>query len=51
MTIPFKWGLLLQILALGQADIVIVSDYNKGFLSDLDLKEIAKKSILIYFRQ
>ena len=44
-------GIPLQILAIGQADVVIISDYNKGFLSDLDLKEIAKKSILIYLRQ
>jgi sugar/nucleoside kinase (ribokinase family) len=31
---------------LGEADIVIVSDYNKGFLGDADLKEIARKSKL-----
>jgi D-beta-D-heptose 7-phosphate kinase/D-beta-D-heptose 1-phosphate adenosyltransferase len=42
---PFKWSLEVDIM-LGQADIVIVSDYNKGFLNDLDLKEIALKSKL-----
>jgi bifunctional ADP-heptose synthase (sugar kinase/adenylyltransferase) len=43
--VPFKWGLQTDV-ALGEADIVIVSDYDKGFLRDLDLKEIAKKSNL-----
>ena len=42
---PFKWSLEVDIM-LGQADIVIISDYNKGFLNDLDLKEIALKSKL-----
>ena len=41
----FKWSVFTD-TSIGQADIVIVSDYNKGFLSDLDLKEIAKKSTL-----
>tara|TARA_R110000782_G_scaffold83564_3_gene163632 strand:+ start:235 stop:972 length:738 start_codon:yes stop_codon:yes gene_type:complete len=42
---PFKWGPTVDIM-IGQADIVIVSDYNKGFLNNLDLKEIALKSKL-----
>lgn len=42
---PFKWSLEVDVM-LGQADIVIVSDYNKGFLQNLDLKEIALKSKL-----
>ena len=41
----FKWNSFTD-TSIGQADIVIVSDYNKGFLSDLDLKEIARKSVL-----
>ena len=41
----FKWNSFTD-TSIGQADVVIISDYNKGFLSDLDLKEIAKKSIL-----
>ena len=41
----FKWNAFTD-TSIGQADIVIVSDYNKGFLSDLDLKEISKKSNL-----
>jgi D-glycero-beta-D-manno-heptose-7-phosphate kinase len=41
----FKWNVFTD-TSIGQADIVIVSDYNKGFLSDLDLIEIAKKSPL-----
>ena len=41
----FKWGIFTD-TSIAQADIVIVSDYDKGFLSDLDLKEIAKKSSL-----
>lgn len=41
----FKWSLIVDEM-LGEADITIVSDYNKGFLSDLDLKSIAKKSKL-----
>jgi len=31
---------------LGMADITIVSDYNKGFLTDNDIMEIGKKSNL-----
>lgn len=42
---PFEWSIPVD-MALGQADIVIVSDYNKGFLSNADLKEIARKSTL-----
>ena len=42
---PFKWSMVVDIM-LGEADIVIVSDYNKGFLGDADLKEIARKSKL-----
>lgn len=41
----FKWGVGVDV-ALGQADIVVVSDYNKGWLRDADLKEIARKSKL-----
>ena len=41
----FKWGTFAD-SSIGQADIVIVSDYNKGFLSNADLKEIARKSTL-----
>jgi len=42
---PFKWTQDIDII-LGQSDVVIVSDYNKGFLSNADLKEIARKSKL-----
>ena len=42
---PFKWTMDIDVL-IGQSDIVIVSDYNKGFLSNADLKEIARKSKL-----
>ena len=42
---PFEWSMPVD-MALGQADIVIVSDYNKGFLSNGDLREIARKSKL-----
>ena len=42
---PFKWSMAVDIM-LGEADIVIVSDYNKGFLGDVDLREIARKSKL-----
>jgi len=42
---PLRWGPEVDIL-LGQVDIVIVSDYNKGYLSNGDLKEIARKSKL-----
>jgi len=41
----FKWGMFAD-STIAQADIVIVSDYNKGFLSNADLKEIARKSKL-----
>ena len=41
----FKWSLAVDVM-LGEADITIVSDYNKGFLNDLDLREIASKSKL-----
>jgi bifunctional ADP-heptose synthase (sugar kinase/adenylyltransferase) len=42
---PFKWTPLMDV-HLGQADIVVVSDYNKGFLSNTHLQTIAKKSKL-----
>ena len=42
---PFSWSPDIDIM-IGTADIVIVSDYNKGFLSNGDLKEIARKSTL-----
>jgi len=42
---PFNWSLNVDVL-IGNADIVIVSDYNKGFLDNLDLKEIGRKSTL-----
>ena len=42
---PFKWSMDIDVL-IGQADIVIVSDYNKGFLTNADIKEIARKSKL-----
>ena len=42
---PFKWSMDIDVL-IGQSDIVIVSDYNKGYLSNADLKEIARKSKL-----
>ena len=41
----FIWGPLAD-STIAEADIVIVSDYDKGFLSDNDLKEIARKSTL-----
>jgi len=41
----FKWGMFAD-STIAEADIVIVSDYNKGFLSNADLKEIAHKSKL-----
>ena len=41
----FKWGPFAD-GSIAEADIVIVSDYNKGFLSNADLKEIARKSKL-----
>jgi bifunctional ADP-heptose synthase (sugar kinase/adenylyltransferase) len=41
----FMWGPFSD-SSLAEADIVIVSDYNKGFLSNADLKEIARKSTL-----
>jgi D-beta-D-heptose 7-phosphate kinase/D-beta-D-heptose 1-phosphate adenosyltransferase len=42
---PFKWTPLMDI-HLGQADIVVVSDYNKGYLNNSHLQTIAKKSKL-----
>ena len=36
----FTWGIFTD-SSIAEADIVIVSDYNKGFLSNADLKEIA----------
>ena len=41
----FTWGIFAD-SSIAEADIVIVSDYNKGFLSNADLKEIARKSKL-----
>jgi len=41
----FKWSLNMDII-LGQADIVIVSDYNKGWLSNADIREIGRKANL-----
>ena len=41
----FTWGPLAD-STIAEADIVIVSDYNKGFLSNADIKEIARKSKL-----
>jgi bifunctional ADP-heptose synthase (sugar kinase/adenylyltransferase) len=42
---PFKWGLDIDAI-IGRSDIVIVSDYNKGYLSDIDLINISRKSNL-----
>ena len=42
---PFKWTMDIDVL-IGQSDIVIVSDYNKGFLTLGDLREIGRKSKL-----
>ena len=42
---PFKWSLNKDAM-LGMADITIVSDYNKGFLTDNDIAEIGRKSNL-----
>ena len=42
---PFEWTPSTNSM-ITSADIVIVSDYNKGFLSDGDLKVIAAKSKL-----
>jgi len=42
---PFKWSMDIDVM-LGEADVVIVSDYNKGFLSDADIGEIGLKSKL-----
>ena len=42
---PFSWSTDIDIM-IGKVDIVIVSDYNKGFLRNLDLKEIGRKSTL-----
>ena len=41
----FKWSMNVDIV-LGQADIVIVSDYNKGWLSNADIREIGRKANL-----
>jgi len=41
----FQWSMFVD-SSIAEADIVIVSDYNKGFLSNSDLKEIARKSTL-----
>jgi bifunctional ADP-heptose synthase (sugar kinase/adenylyltransferase) len=41
----FKWSMDIDVV-LAQADIVIVSDYNKGFLTNADLKEIGRKAKL-----
>ena len=41
----FTWNSFTD-MSISNADIVIVSDYNKGFLSDLDLKEISNKATL-----
>jgi bifunctional ADP-heptose synthase (sugar kinase/adenylyltransferase) len=41
----FSWGIFAD-STLAEADIVIVSDYNKGWLSNADLREIARKSKL-----
>ena len=42
---PFKWSLDIDTI-IGQSDIVIVSDYDKGYLSDMDLINISRKSNL-----
>lgn len=42
---PFKWSMDIDVM-IGKSDIVIVSDYNKGFLTNADLKEIGRKSTL-----
>lgn len=41
----FEWTAFVDI-ALGESDMVIVSDYDKGYLRDADLREIARKSTL-----
>lgn len=41
----FQWSMFVD-SSIAEADIVIVSDYNKGYLSNADLKEIARKSKL-----
>ena len=41
----FQWGMFAD-SSIAEADVVIVSDYNKGFLTNADLKEIARKSKL-----
>jgi D-beta-D-heptose 7-phosphate kinase/D-beta-D-heptose 1-phosphate adenosyltransferase len=41
----FQWGMFAD-SSIAEADIVIVSDYNKGFLTNADLREIARKSKL-----
>lgn len=42
---PLLWTPALDVM-IAQADVVVVSDYNKGFLSNAHIKEIAKKSTL-----
>ena len=41
----FQWSMFVD-SSIAEADIVIVSDYNKGYLSNIDLREIARKSKL-----
>ena len=41
----FVWNNFTD-MSIGGADIVIVSDYNKGFLTNLDLREISNKATL-----
>ena len=41
----FTWGLFAD-SSIAEADVVIVSDYNKGFLSNADIKEISRKAKL-----
>lgn len=42
---PFKYDNNIN-KVINESDIVIVSDYNKGFLSDIDLKKISSNSKL-----
>ncbi len=44
-THQFQWSMFVD-SSIAEADIVIVSDYNKGYLSNIDLREIARKSKL-----
>lgn len=41
----FKWGPLAD-SSIAEADIVIVSDYDKGYLRNADIREIGRKSTL-----